>query len=279
MLLTGAEGQLGRSLRPLLGDHETLALGHAELAIDDLAAVRRAFASHRPDLVVNAAAYNAVDAAEAEPEAAYRGNALGPRNLALAAAERGAEVLHVSTDYVFAGDAGRPYHEYDEPAPRSTYGRSKLAGERAVRELNRRHWIVRTAWLYHEDGRNFPRTILALAGRGEPLRVVDDQVGSPTYAPHLAAALVRLIGSRAYGTYHLAGSGQASWYAFARALLDELGMAVRLEPARTADFPRPAERPRFSALTTLQQPRIELPPWREGVAAFAARLRAQAGAG
>lgn len=274
VLLTGAEGQLGRSLLPLLAGRETLALGHRELPIDDLDAVRRVFAAQRPELVLNAAAYNAVDAAEADPEAAYRGNALGPRNLALAAAEADAEILHVSTDYVFAGDAGRPYHEYDEPAPRSVYGRSKLAGERAVREANRRHWIVRTAWLYHEEGRNFPRAVLGLAERGQKVRVVDDQVGSPTYAPHLAAAIVRLIDSRAYGTYHLAGAGQASWYAFARALFEELGVATPLDRARTAEFSRPAERPRFSALTTIQEPRIELPPWREGLAAFAARLRA-----
>jgi dTDP-4-dehydrorhamnose reductase len=273
ILLTGARGQLGRSLPGELIDHEVTALAHDALPIDDLAAVRVAVAQHRPELVLNAAAYNQVDAAESDRDGAYRGNALGPRNLALAAAEVGAAVLHVSTDYVFDGRAGRPYHEYDEPAPRSVYGASKLAGERAVRELNPRHWIVRTAWVYHEETANFPRTMLELAERPDPVRVVADQVGSPTYAPHLAAAIARLIATGAFGTYHLAGSGQASWYELTCALFERLGIDRRVDAVTTEEFPRPAERPRFSVLTSLQEPRIVLPPWREGLDAFCARLR------
>jgi dTDP-4-dehydrorhamnose reductase len=277
ILLTGARGQLGRSLPAELGGHDVIALPHDALAIDDLAAVRAAVASHRPELVLNAAAYNQVDAAESDPDAAYRGNALGPRNLALAAAESGAAVLHVSTDYVFDGRGDRPYHEYDRPAPRSVYGASKLAGELAVRELNPRHWIVRTAWVYHEETPNFPRTMLRLAERPDPLRVVADQIGSPTYAPHLAAAIARLIATGAFGTYHLAGSGQASWHELTCALFERLGIDRRVDAVTTAEFPRPAERPRFSVLTSLQEPRIALPPWREGLDEFCARLRGPAG--
>lgn len=272
ILLAGAGGQLGRSLPAALVDHEVVALPHAELAIDDLNAVRAAVARHRPDLVLNAAAYNQVDAAESDPEAAYRGNALGPRNLALAAAETGAAVLHVSTDYVFDGRGSRPYHEFDRPAPRSVYGASKLAGERAVRELNPRHYVVRTAWVYHEEGHNFPRTMLRLAAGEAPIRVVADQIGSPTYAPHLAVAIARLVATGAFGTYHLAGSGRASWHELTCALFERLGIDKAVEAVASDAFPRPAERPRYSVLGTLQQPRIELPPWREGLAEFCTRL-------
>jgi dTDP-4-dehydrorhamnose reductase len=273
ILLTGAGGQLGRSLPAELAGHDVVSSTHAELAIDDLAAVRAAVAAHRPDLVLNAAAYNQVDAAESDPDAAYRGNALGPRNLALAAAESGAAIVHVSTDYVFDGRGSRPYHEFDRPAPRSVYGASKLAGEVAVRERNPRHYVVRTAWVYHEEGANFPRTMLRLAKGPDPIRVVSDQIGSPTYAPHLAAAIARLIATGAFGTYHFAGSGRASWHELTCLLFEKMGVDKPVAAVTTEAFPRLAERPRFSVLTTLQQPRIELPPWTEGLAEFCRRIR------
>jgi dTDP-4-dehydrorhamnose reductase len=273
ILLTGAGGQLGRSLPAVLAEHDVVALTHGDLPIDDLAAVRAAVSAHRPALVLNAAAYNQVDAAESDPEAAYRGNALGPRNLALASAEVGAAVVHVSTDYVFDGRGSRPYHEFDQPAPRSAYGASKLAGEVAVRDLNPRHYVVRTAWVYHEEGANFPRTMLRLAQGPDPIRVVSDQIGSPTYAPHLAAAIARLLATGAFGTYHIAGSGQTSWHELTRTLFEGMGIAKPVTAVTSEEFKRPAERPKFSALTTLQQPRIELPPWREGLAEFCERVR------
>lgn len=269
ILLAGAAGQLGQALGPALAAHEVVACDHGRLDIADLGAVRRAVEAARPDLVLNAAAFTEVDRAESEPEPAYCGNALGPRNLALASAERGVPVVHVSTDYVFDGLATRPYHEYDRPNPLSIYGASKLAGEVAVQTLNPRHYVVRTAWLYHQVGRNFPRTILALAARQPAVRVVSDQYGSPTYAPHLAAAIARLIETGAYGTYHLAGHGSTSWFGFTRALFRRLGIDTPVEPVSTAEFPRPAPRPRYSVLATLQQPRIVLPPWEEGLAEFA----------
>lgn len=271
ILVAGAGGQLGRSLAARLGRHEVVGLERAQLDITSLEAVRAAVRGTRPDLVINAAAYNRVDDAETDVEGAFRGNALGPRNLALATAEAGIPLVHVSTDYVFPGTATRPYHEWDRPDPQSVYGRSKLAGEQAVRELNARHYVVRTAWVYEERGKNFPLTMLSLASRPE-VRVVDDQTGSPTYAPHLADAIGRLIESGAFGTYHLAGSGAVTWYGLTRRLYELRGIKTPVVPVTTEEFPRPAPRPRYSVLCTLQEPRIVLPPWEEGLAEFCRAL-------
>jgi len=268
ILLTGAGGQLGTALQASLQAHEVIALGHGQLDITRFAAVRDAVVAHRPDLVLNAAAFNDVDGAETHPEDAYAGNARGPRNLAVATAARGIPLLHVSTDYVFDGTAKRPYTEFDPTNPRSAYGRSKLAGEEAVRALNHRHYIVRTAWLFSTVGRNFAKTMCGLADRSE-VRVVSDQYGSPTYVPHLADALVQLIDTGAFGTYHLAGKGGTSWFELTRTLYRRLGIKTPVHPISTAELPRPAERPRYSVLTTVQDPAIPLPPWEEGVAAFA----------
>lgn len=268
ILVTGAAGQLGAALQASLHGHELVALGHGQLDITRWTAVREAIDALRPDLVINAAAFNDVDGAESRPEEAYAGNALGPRNLAVATAARNLAVLHVSSDYVFDGTAKRPYTEFDDTNPRSAYGRSKLAGEEAVRTLNHRHYIVRTAWLFSTVGRNFAKTMCGLADRPE-VRVVSDQYGSPTYVPHLAGGLARLIETEAYGTYHVAGKGGTSWFELTRALYRHLGITTPVVPVSTAEFPRPAERPRYSVLTTVLDPAILLPPWEDGVAAFA----------
>jgi len=239
------------------------------LDVCDLGAVRRALASVLPDLVLNAAGYTNVDGAEQCSDEAFAGNALGPRNLAVATASQDLPLVHLSSDYVFGGTARRPYHEFDAPCPLSVYGRSKLAGEEAVRALNPRHYIVRTAWLYGPVGRNFALTMRTLAEQGD-VRVVCDQFGSPTYAPHLAAALERLVETEAYGIYHLAGAGLASWYDLAEAIFRALGADGGVRPIPTAAYPQDALRPRFSALTTLQHPRLVLPPWEQGVKEFAA---------
>ena len=273
ILIAGAGGQLGRALQATLTAHELAPLEHLALDITELESVRLAISKHHPDIVINAAAYNHVDGAETDQEAAYKLNALGPRNLALATAERGIIFLHVSTDYVFDGMNSHPYHEFHHPRPLSVYGRSKLAGEIAVTNLNRRHYIVRTAWLYHLTGENFPNRMLAQ--RDKPaLRVVSDQFGSPTYAPHLAAGIGRLIETGAYGTYHLAGRGGASIYEWTRALFRLWNIETSLLPVATAEFPRPAVRPRYSVLTTLQDPNILLPPWEEGLEEFV-RMRGE----
>lgn len=275
ILLTGAGGQLGRALQSSLGHHQLTALDRGGLDITRLEAVRQALGRVAPELVVNAAAYNAVDRAESDPEAAFRGNALGPRNLALAAAEAGAAILHVSSDYVFDGESRRPYHEFDPTRPLSAYGLSKLAGELAVKELNPRHYLVRTAWLYAVGGKNFAHSILEAARRSAEVRVVDDQSGSPTFVPHLARAMAGLIETGAFGTYHLAGDGGTTWFGLTRRLYDALGVKTPLTPVTTAAFPRPARRPAYSVLTSWQDPQIRLPPWQDGVSGFAEELKSR----
>jgi dTDP-4-dehydrorhamnose reductase len=271
VLLTGAEGQLGRVVRSGFGTHEVIAPREADLDICDRRQVEETLDQARPDLLLNAAAYTDVDAAESDPEAAFAVNARGPGILAAATEQRGIPILHLSTDYVFDGEAGRPYDERDQTGPRTVYGRSKLEGEEAVRQANPRHFVVRTAWLYAAQGRNFPLTMLERAERPE-VRVVSDQFGSPTFAPHLAAGLRELIETDSWGTYHLAGRGVASWHELASALYRELGIETPVRPVPTSEFPRPARRPRFSALTTIQEPQILLPPWEEGLKALAAAI-------
>lgn len=271
ILLTGARGQLGLALTTALAEHQVLGADSKRLDVTDLEAVRAAVEAERPDLVVNCAAWTDVDGAEADPQGAFRVNALGPRNLALATRSCGAALLQVSTDYVFDGESDRPYCEFDETHPLQVYGRSKLAGEDAVRTYNERHYVVRTSWLYSTTRKNFALTMRSLAERAE-VRVVADQFGSPTYVPHLAAGIARLLETEAYGTWHLAGCGQASWFDLARALYDALGIATPVQPVSTPEFPRPAVRPRFAPLTTVQSPEIQLPAWEEGVRDFARDL-------
>jgi dTDP-4-dehydrorhamnose reductase len=278
ILLTGAAGQLGRQIQAWNQNHEITALTHKELDITRLADVREAIRAGKPDLVLNAAAFNDVDRAQSDPDAAFRGNAVGPRNLALAAAESGAAILHVSTDYVFDGGQDTPYHEYDRPAPLSNYGRSKLAGEVAVRELNPRHYIVRTAWVYEPRGNNFPKTLYFLALKHKEVKVVSDVKGSPTSGAHLARAILTLIDTMAFGTYHLAGAGDgASWFDLATCFFRELGLDTAVLPVPSSDFPRPAPRPAYSVLRTIQQPTILLPPWQDGIAEFAREIKIQFG--
>jgi dTDP-4-dehydrorhamnose reductase len=273
IVLTGARGQLGRCLTYTLGHHQFVPLDHQSLDITKLSDVRRVIGYHRPELVINAAAYNAVDNAEKQMTEAYAINALGPRNLALATAAINAALLHVSTDYVFNGAAGRPYHEFDRVDPLSVYGASKLAGEEAVRTLNPRHYIVRSAWLFWEHGANFLMQMAARASAGAELRVVDDQFGSPTYVPHLAEAIAHLIRSSAYGVYHLAGLGGASRWRIVEELFRHLGHNPP-ERVPSSFFRSIAARPPYSVLTTLQDPQILLPAWEQGVADFARRLTA-----
>ena len=273
ILVTGSNGQLGRALAGALAEHELVLRDLPEIDIAEPDSVAAELRASSPDWVINAAAYTDVDGAERDAAAAERGNVTGPQVLAEATAARGLPLVHVSTDYVFDGEARRPYLESDAPGPRTTYGRSKLAGERAVALANPRHFVVRTAWLYSTGGRNFALTMLAAAGRGE-VRVVDDQTGSPTYAPHLAAGIARLLGRRDHGTFHMAGAGQTTWFGLTRALYDALDIACRVVPCTTDEFPRPAPRPRYSALASAREPALQLPPWEQGVRDFAADLRA-----
>ncbi len=256
-LVTGARGQLGTDLCAVLagagvGGDQLLALGSDQLDITSSAAVQAVFADFEPQLVVNAAAYTAVDQAETDEDRAFTVNAAGPALLAAAAARTGARLLQVSTDYVFAGDADQPYEVAAQPDPRSAYGRTKLAGELAVRELAPGHgYVVRTAWVYGATGSNFVKTMARLERDRDTVEVVDDQRGSPTWSADLARGLVELATSAAApGTYHCTGSGETSWYGLARAVFEELGAdPERVRPTSTDKFPRPAPRPAYSVLS------------------------------
>ena len=272
VLIAGSKGQLGHALQESFQGHDVLAYDVDEWDVTQWDATKKLVEQVRPQVVINAAAYTQVDNAESESERAYRVNALGARNLAVATDAQQIPLVHISTDYVFDGKSRRPYHEYDQPNPLSTYGKSKLAGEEAVRAVNRRHFIVRTAWLYHTVGENFPKTMSALATKPE-LRVVSDQYGSPTFAPHLAAALGRIIESDAYGTYHCAGAGGTSWFEFTRTLFQYMGIRTPVTPVSTSEFPRPAPRPAYAVLTTIQDPPIVLPPWQQGLKEFVHEFR------
>ena len=271
ILIAGAGGQLGQCLQTALGQHEVAALDRRALDITQPGRVREAIEGYRPAMVINAAAFNDVDGAESRAEECYAVNALGPRNLALATAAAQIALVHVSSDYVFDGAKREPYHEFDRTNPLSAYGASKLAGEEAVRWGNPRHYVVRTAWLFWERGKNFLRTMHGAAAKPE-LRVTSDQRSSPTYVPHLAAAIARLVATDSYGTFHLAGSGGASRWELVRELFRIAGIVTPVIPVSHQEFPAAATRPAYSVLTSIQDPRIELPSWLEGVAEFASAI-------
>lgn len=272
ILITGADGQLGRALQTALKGHNIIATNRRQLDITDPAAVRSTLAKTTPDIVINAAAYTAVDKAETEREMAWQINADGPALLARATESSGAKIIHISTDYVFDGKADQPYSESAPPAPLSIYGKSKLAGERHVAAINPRHFIIRTAWLFHEHGQNFLRSMWR--HRHEPLRVVDDQIGCPTHACDLTEAIATLIRGEAYGLHHIAAAGTTSWHGLATEFFRQLGMNVNLTPIPTSAYPRPAPRPPYSALISERPDAIALPPWQQGVARLTARIKA-----
>ena len=277
VLLLGAGGMLGRDLAAGAPDDvELVAATRAELDLCDGAAVERRLDAERPRWVLNAAAYTAVDRAESEPDAAERANGTAVGALAAACARRDIALLHYSTDYVFAGDASRPYAEDDPTAPLGAYGRSKLLGEEAIRASGVEHLLLRTQWLFGPHGRSFPRTMWERARRGQATRVVDDQWGRPTYTPDLAAASWRVLAGPARGTFHVANAGDpTTWYGVARVVFEAAGAAPLLAPCATADYPTPARRPAYGVLDTSRLARVThvtLRAWPEALAHFLDRL-------
>jgi len=268
-LIAGAGGMLGRDLQAVLADREVRALGRDALDITDAASVTAAVRD--VDVVINAAAYTAVDDAEAHEDDAYAINATGAGLLAAAAADAGARLVQVSTDYVFRGDATSPYPEDAPLDPLGAYGRTKAAGERLVRQAHPGAHIVRTAWLYGEHGGSFPRTMLRLAADRDTVSVVTDQVGQPTWSRDLATAIVALLDADAPGgVYHGTNSGVASWFDLARATFELAGLdPERVQPTDSASFVRPAPRPAYSVLGHDAWARVGLAEprdWREALA-------------
>ena len=252
VVILGAGGMLGADLVTVFSEnHEVFAIGRAECDVTHLSDVTLLAMAVRPEVIINAAAFTRVDACEREAERAYLVNAVGARNAAVAAGAAGAAVVHFSSDYIFDGEKGRPYDEFDRPNPLSVYGRSKLAGEVWVRQVCAAHFIVRTQWLWGKGGPNFVETILRQARKGEELRVVDDQVGSPTFTADVAAAVARLVEEPRFGTYHLTNSGTCTWHGFAQAIVAAAGLDNPVRAITTAEAGRPAPRPRFAALENL----------------------------
>lgn len=271
VLVTGARGMLARALIPELErrGHEVIGLGRDALDVTDADAVERAVREWVPDVVVQCAAYTRVDDAEADEAAAFAVNAEGTRNVARACRAVGARLVYPSTDYVFDGRASSPYRPDHPPAPLNAYGRSKLAGEEAAREAG--DWVVaRTSWLYGAGGRNFVSTILRRAMEGVPLRVVDDQRGTPTWTGTLAVTLAGLLEADVpSGIYHTTGRGDTTWFAFACEALRLAGIEAEIVPVPTEAFPTPARRPRYSVLDCSSTEAVvgPLPDWRDALRA------------
>ncbi len=290
LLITGSHGQVARCFleaAPANPKITACAIGRPALDICNTPTIERAISDIQPDVIINTAAYTAVDDAEGEPERAHALNCDGARLLSEAANRRGVPIIHLSTDYVFNGRKSSAYLETDATAPASVYGRTKLDGERALAAANPKHIILRTAWVYSPFGKNFVKTILNNAAKGNPLRVVEDQIGSPTYAPHLVEAILRIAEqitgpaakTDAWGIYHAAGQGTASWFEVAREILarskDADGPQTALSAIGTDGYPTRAVRPKNSILDCSKLKRtfgVELPHWHDGTKLCVERL-------
>lgn len=250
VIVTGANGQLGRAINKLYAgstEYELINTDVGELDITNVDRVMEFVREIRPYAIINCAAYTAVEACEQEEDLAFRINAIGPRNLSIAATETGAKLMHVSTDYVFDGNGHRPYVETDPVGPQGAYGRTKLAGENFVREFSNKHYIVRTAWLYG-DGKNFVRTMLRLSETNDKVRVVKDQVGSPTSAAELARAIAYLLPTENYGLFHGTCEGDCSWAQFTEEIFRLAGKGTVVEPITSEEFGAAVKRPAYSIL-------------------------------
>ena len=289
ILITGCNGQLGTELQAQLrrGESElgpipdrlknatVLPVDVDQLDITDRSEVVNFVRRHQPDTIINCAAFTNVDGCESSKDAAFKVNALGPRNLAIAADKINARLIHVSTDYVFSGEGDTPLDECDLPAPRSAYGTTKLLGEQYVQRFCRRHFIVRTAWLYGYNGKNFVKTMINAGKKFGKLTVVNDQLGNPTNAVDLAHHILKLAVSHEYGTYHCTGNGICSWYDFAAEIIRLAGVEATVAPCTTAEYaaahPESASRPAWSALDNRMLRCTvgdEMRPWQQALAAY-----------
>jgi dTDP-4-dehydrorhamnose reductase len=277
ILITGGNGQLGRELQDAAraAGHHVDATGRDDCDIADPDGVARTIEASDPEVIVNCAAWTKVDAAEDDLDGAYLSNAIGPRVLAAACARRNLLLVHISTDYVFDGTGPVPIDEWQQPAPRSAYGVTKLAGENEVRNIARRHQVIRTSWLYGRDGPNFVLAMLAAAAAG-PLRVVTDQLGGPTWTGHLAPRVLRLIERDVPGTFHVSNAGATSWHGFATEIFAAAGIEADMAPITTAGYPTRAPRPAYSVLDNRACRLLgeaPMPPWQDGLRSYIAELR------
>ncbi|RKN82177.1 dTDP-4-dehydrorhamnose reductase [Paenibacillus ginsengarvi] len=277
ILVTGAHGQVGKELVTLLErKYEIYGYGRDELDITNEDQCKLRINEIKPDVVVHCAAYTAVDLAEGDKDSAYKINAFGTRNLVVPTEAIGAKFCYLSTDYVFDGLAKEPYNEFDNTNPQNIYGKSKRAGELLVQSLSSKFFIVRTSWIFGLQGSNFVKTMINISSRENTVRVVNDQIGSPTYTVDLVRFLAQLIITNKYGIYHVSNTGNCSWYELACAIFEELGISIEVEPCTTDDFPKLAPRPKYSVMDH-SFVRIngfeELPHWRTALRSFIQELR------
>ena len=263
IMITGAYGMLGSDLREVLKNFELICTGSKDLDISDEEKVMEFISEKSPDLVVNAAAYTAVDDCETHFDEAYAVNAIGPKNLAIACKKQDVPLVHISTDYVFDGSKRTPLLENDALGPQSAYGKTKLEGEKFIQEYTDKYFILRTAWLYGIHGNNFVQTMLSLAENHDEITVVDDQIGSPTYSLDLAVSIANLLNSDKYGIYHLTNEGECSWYEFSKRIFELSDVDVKVLPVTTEEFPRPAPRPHYSVLSNQKWIKAGFPPMRK----------------
>lgn len=265
ILVTGCKGQLGSQIINIIKQghselgklsediisSEVIGIDVEELDIIDLHKVREFITKEKPDVVINPAAYTNVDGCESNEDVAFKINALGARNIAIACEDIGAKLIHISTDYVFSGEGNSPLREYELPSPQSVYGKSKLAGENFVKEFCSKYFIVRTSWLYGYNGKNFVYTIMKAAKERGTLKVVDDQRGNPTNAEDLSYHILKLINTEDYGVYHCTGEGECSWYDFASKIVEYSGIDCTVNPCTSQEFPSPTKRPAYSSLDNM----------------------------
>lgn len=273
ILVTGAEGQLGSEIAKLLmvSGYQVYGMGKSELDILNEDLVHNVVSKIRPDIIIHCAAYTHVDKAESEPDKAFLVNAIGTRNIAIAAEMVHSKLIYISTDYVFDGCSTTPYHEFSPMSPVNIYGSSKLAGEMYVRDFHSKFFIIRTSWVFGRTGKNFVKTMLQFSQEKEQLKVVDDQVGCPTYTVDLCKCIIQLMKTNKYGIYHISNSGSCSWFEFAKEIFSLTNHKIKLEPCTTEQFPRLAKRPKYSVLDQMGL-RINqfkpMPHWKDALKRF-----------